>query len=235
MRNNLWALKLIRDDVEHKLLGKGDLKWQALFQACCLNFNKYLCDLFGEQLTLANELTFALQFARMDIEQLATLNKYEIPGHIEALDARLENDLTAEQLADHEYQFRVIYTMDAASKTRSHFEFVRPDSAKGKEIQNVLVHYKPSDHLYPHRALQVTRLVCERSGRPFTVHNHSQAWRLFKVRPPSDARQPENTDKDYCIYHAAHKDYTYSEKWIERLVKEIADDQKLAAIKAVKR
>jgi hypothetical protein len=80
----------------------------------------------------------------------------------------------------------------------------------------------------------VTRLVRERSGKPFTSHNHTQAWRLFKVHPPSVSKQPENTDKDYCIYHATHKDYTYSEKWIEHLVEEIADDQKLATIKAVK-
>ncbi|MCY4239257.1 MAG: DUF3644 domain-containing protein [Rhodospirillaceae bacterium] len=117
MRNNLRGLKIIRDDVEHKILGRADAKWRGLFQACCLNFDKALCDLFGDELTLANELAFALQFTRMDIEQLSTLNKYEIPNHIEALDARLEEGLSAEQLANLEYQFRVIYTMDAASKS----------------------------------------------------------------------------------------------------------------------
>ena len=75
VRNNLRALKIIRDDVEHKLLGRSDRKWQGLFQACCLNFDKALCDLFGNQLTLANELSFALQFTRMDVEQIACLNK----------------------------------------------------------------------------------------------------------------------------------------------------------------
>ena len=111
VRNNLRALKIIRDDVEHKLLGKSDTKWQGLFQACCLNFDKALCGLFGNRLTLANELAFALQFTRMDVEQLSTLNKYEIPAHIEAIDARLAEGMTDEQLADLEYQFRVIYTL----------------------------------------------------------------------------------------------------------------------------
>jgi hypothetical protein len=49
VRNNLRALKIIRDDVEHKLLGKGDLKWQGLYQACCLNFDKALCALFASR------------------------------------------------------------------------------------------------------------------------------------------------------------------------------------------
>jgi hypothetical protein len=39
---------------------------------------------------------------------------------------------------------------------------------------------------------------------------------------------------DYCIYHHAHGDYTYSEKWVELLVAEIADEGKWAAIKAYK-
>jgi hypothetical protein len=103
--------------------------------------------LFGERLTLANELAFALQFARMNVEQLTTVNKYEIPAHIEALDARLSEGLNEDQLADLEYQFRVIYTLDAASKSKAHFEFVRPDSKKGEEIRNILVHYKPADEL----------------------------------------------------------------------------------------
>jgi len=234
MRSNLRALKTIRDDVEHKSLGRADTRWFSLFQACCLNFDKTLCKLFGERLTLANELALALQFTRMNVEQLATVNKYEIPAHIDALDGRLQEGMTEEQLADLEYQFRVIYTIDAASKSRAHFEFVRPDSAEGKEIRNILVQYKPADDLYPHKPGNVCDLVQERAGKKFTNHNHTQAWRLHKVRPAAKAKQPENTNKDYCIYHAAHRDYTYSGKWIDRLVEEVTDDQKFAAIKAVK-
>lgn len=87
---------------------------------------------------------------------------------------------------------------------------------------------------YPYKPSQVCKLVSEPGGRPFTSHNHTQAWRLSKVRPPKGAKQPENTNKDYCIYHAAHGDYTYSEKWVNRLAKEIADDMKFAPINSVK-
>lgn len=233
-RNNLRSLKIIRDEVEHKILGKSDVKWLGLFQASCLNFDKAICDLFGEELTLAQELSFALQFSRMNVEQASLLNKYEIPTHIEALDARLAQGLTEDQQGDLEYQFRVIYTLDAASKTRSHIEFVRPESAEGKEIRNVLVQYKAADHLFPYKPGRVRQLVRNRTGKAFSIHNHTQAWHLFKARPPANAKQPENTNKDFCIYHAAHGDYTYSEKWVDRLADEVADEEKFAAIKAVK-
>lgn len=234
MRNNLRALKKIRDDVEHLLLGRADLRWLGLFQACCLNFDKVLCELFGERLTLANELSFALQFARLNIEQVTTLNKYEIPNHIEALDARLIEGLSEEQQADLEYQLRVVYTLDASSKSNAHFEFIRPESAEGKEIRNVLVQYKAADEMYPLKPTLVRKLVIKKSGKQFTQNNHSQAYQLFNVRPKWGAKQPEQTDKTYCIYHAAHRDYTYSNKWVERLVEAVTDEKQFAAIKAVR-
>ena len=233
-KNNLRSLKTIRDEVEHKLLGKSDVKWFGLFQACCLNFDKAMCKLFGDQLTLAHELSFALQFGRMNVEQLSLLHKYESPPHIEALDGRLNEKLSEKELADLDYQFRVIYTIDSASKSQTHIEFVRPDSDEGKDIQNVLVQHKISDHLYPHKPGAVVRLVKQKSGKTFTSRNHLQAWRLFKVRPRKPAKQPENTDKGFCIYHAAHYDYTYSDQWVDHLVRQVNDVEKFATIKAVK-
>jgi hypothetical protein len=66
MKNNLLSLKTIRDDVEHKMLGRSDVKWLALFQACCLNFDKTLVDWFGSRVSLQNDLSVALQFAKLD-------------------------------------------------------------------------------------------------------------------------------------------------------------------------
>ena len=123
---------------------------------------------------------------------------------------------------------------DAASKSRAHFEFIHPESVKGEDIRNVLVKYKAADELFPHKPTRVCELVKKRSGKPFSIHNHTQAWQLYKVRPQANAKQPQNTNKDYCIYHAAHGDYTYSDKWVDRLVEEIADNQRYDAIKAVK-
>ena len=60
---------------KHKLLGRADAKWLGLFQACCLNFDKAICDLFGSRSTLSHELSFAIQFTEMNLEQ-----RYQITG-----------------------------------------------------------------------------------------------------------------------------------------------------------
>ena len=182
MRNNLRGMKIIRDDVEHKLLGRTDAKWFGLFQACCLNFNKALTELFGDRLSLAKELGFALQFSRPDMDNLALAMKYDLPANIEAIDAKLSTKFTDVERADLEYEFRVIYTISGASKSRAHIEFIRPESAEGKEIQNVLVQYHPADHLYPYKPGQVCKTVSRMSGKIFTPHNHTQAWKLHRIR-----------------------------------------------------
>jgi hypothetical protein len=233
-KNNLESIKEIRDEVEHNLLGKADVKWLPLFQACCLNFDKVMCKNFSDKLTLAHELSFALQFGQMNIDQASLLQKYEIPQNIEALDARLQDKLTEDQLADLEYQFRVIYTLDSASKSKSHYEFIQADSDEAEEFRNILLKHKIADQLYPHKPGRIVALVKQKSGEIFNSRDHTQAWRFFKVRPPTKSKQPENTNKDYCIYHAAHKDYTYFDKWVGHLVEQVKDPKKISAIKGYK-
>ena len=66
------------------------------------------------------------------------------------------------------------------------------------------------------------------------VSNNTQAWHLYKVRPKKGSAQPANTNKDFCIYHAAHSDYTYSEKWINFLCEKVSLDEEFKKIRSVK-
>lgn len=234
IKQNLKALKKLRDKVEHHLLGKGDVKWLGIFQACCLNFDKAICDMFGARMTLSSDLSFALQFAKMNLEQVTTVNKYEVPEHINAIDAQLTEGMTLEQLSNLEFQFQVVYTLAATSKSKANIQFVNPESSEGKEIHNVLAKKVIADDLYPHKPGKVVKLVAKEAKKKFTSHNHLQAIRHFNIRPKNGSPQPQNTDKTFCIYHAAHKDYTYSDDWVKKLVAVVEDQQEFAKIKAIK-
>ncbi len=217
IKNNLKDIKEIRDAVEHLILRKGDLTFFPRFQACCLNFEKTLCALFGDRLTLSHDLSLALQFGKLDFEQLVTLEKYDIPQEIAALDAQLYGARTEAELADLEYQFRVIYTLQSSAKSRAHIQFVRPDTAEGKEICNVLEKRIIANSLYPYKPSQVCKLVNQRTKKKFSSYDHTKAAYQLKVRPNGPAKQPEVTDTKYCIYHPLYKSYSYSEAWVERL------------------
>ena len=234
IKNNLRSLKDIRDTVEHRLLGRADHKWLALFQACCLNFDKTICEMFGDKLTLQNDLSFALQFSRLSLDQIAVTQAFELPEHIAALDARLNERLTEGEAGDLEYQFRVVYTMIAGTKGKAHIQFVHPGSKEAEQIRNVLVKYKTADELYPYKPSRVVQIIAEKSGLPFTSHVHTLAWRKYRARPAHRSAQPDNTNKDYCIYHPAHGDYTYSDKWVEFLLKMASNAAEFKALKAWK-
>lgn len=225
-KQNLNALKEIRDVVEHHTIGPFDLRWLPLFQSTCLNFEKSLTDMFGQRLTLGRELGFSLQFAKLSTDQIAALQSYDIPEHIAALDARLTSKLGDGDADNLEYQFRVVYTLTSASKSKAHYEFVLPDSSEGKDIQNVLVKYKPVDDIWPLTPSEVVARVAAASARNFTSDKHQRAWKLYKVRPKTGAKQPVNTNKTYCIYHPPYKSYTYSLAWVEFLISEIENDSK---------
>jgi len=221
IRNNLISMKTIRDEVEHKMLGRSDLRWLSLFQACCLNFDRTIVEWFGSRVSLQSEISVALQFGRLALEQAAQISAYDIPENILAIDALLKKDMTETELDDLEYQFRIVYTFDSASKGKAHIQFLSPDSEEGKLVQNVLQKYKIADELYPHKPQKVAKIVSDFSGKPFGVSDHTLAWQKSKVRPPPGAKHPENTNKAYCLYHPAHRDYTYNDAWVELLVGEV--------------
>ena len=224
-KQNLAALKEIRDVVEHRTIGMFDQKWLPLFQSACLNFEKALTDHFGSQLTLGRDLGFSLQFAKMKTAELAALQVVDLPEHIAALDASLAAKLEEGDSEDLEYQFKVVYTLTSASKSKAHFQFVQPESAEGKEIQNVLIKFKPADDIWPFKPTEVVTRVAQTSGRPFTSDKHQRAWKLYKARPLTGAADPTATNKDYCVYHPPYKSYTYSQAWVDFLVNEIAGDE----------
>jgi hypothetical protein len=221
MKKNLLSLKAIRDDVEHKMLGRSDVKWLPLFQACCLNFDKMLVAWFGPRLTLQQELAVALQFGKLELEQLAQLTAYDVPPNITALDALLKKDMKEDELDDLEYQFRVVYTFDSASKGKAHIQFLSPDSAEGKSVQHVLQKFKIADELYRYKPGDVVKIIKRSVLKAYSMSDHTLAWQKHKVRPPKGAKAPDKTNREYCIYHSAHKDYTYNDKWIELLVGEM--------------
>lgn len=218
IRNNLNTIKVIRDEVEHKLLGRSDPRWLSVFQACCLNFDKTIVEMYGSRLSLQNEMSVALQFGKLQIDHAAQMQMYDVPQHIAALDALLTANLTEEELSDIEYQFRVVYTFDSASKGSAHIQFLTPDSDEGKSVHNVLQKYKVSDELYPHKPSDVAALVTKKGGRRFTVSDHTDAWRKHKVR----SAKGDKTNHTYCIFHRAYNSYTYNDAWVELLVSETA-------------
>lgn len=64
---NLRFLIGIRHEIEHQMTNKIDEFISAKLQACALNFDFYICKLFGDRYNLSKELSLAIQFSPLTL------------------------------------------------------------------------------------------------------------------------------------------------------------------------
>lgn len=57
----------------------------------------------------------------------------------------------------------------------------------------------------------------------FNLDAHSRCWRKYRVRPPKGSKNPEETQWKYCVYDKMHKDYGYTQEWVDFLSEKLKD------------
>lgn len=230
---NLMAVKELRDRVEHRTLNSLGQNFWPLFQANCLNFDQTLRKLFGDNVGLNEALSTAIQFSKMDTSGLSALHKYDLSPDIEAIDNQISQAVGETGNESIAYKFKVSYTFEKATKGDSNIVFT-DNNKSSKNVHNVLTKQVVGDDLWPYKAMQVVAKVAGSTGKPFNSHHHTLAWKKFGTRPRSKAKNPKDTNKEFCHYHAAHGDYTYSLKWVEHLIQIVEDDDKFEKLKTFK-
>ena len=61
-KHNLRFLIGLRHEIEHRRSAGADEKFSGRYLACCLNYERYICELFGKQYSLGAAAAFTLQF-----------------------------------------------------------------------------------------------------------------------------------------------------------------------------
>jgi len=150
------------------------------------------------------------------------------------------NDLPDELINDPKYSFRVYLVPKATTKPTSGdvaVEFVPydpkvPEEAEGLKRLTALIKERqvPVANLGFLKASQVVAQVRARIEAPFNLSHHVNAWQHFEVRPGGRSDKPEKTTAKYCVYDSVHKDYVYTQEWVELLCKELADSAKYEMI-----
>ena len=140
---NLEFLLELRHEIEHRSTDRIDEAVSAKLQACCLNFNQAIKTLFGAQYALERRLPIALQFVIYGADQRALLKRQrDLPANIEAMMDAFHAGLTPEEQADPAFRYKVAFipmTGTRASSADEAIQFVKPESAEGREIAHVLL------------------------------------------------------------------------------------------------
>jgi len=184
---NLRFLITIRHEIEHQLTNRIDDAISAKLQACCLNFNRAIKEIAGEQHGLERDLALALQFSGISRDQRdILLSNTDMPAHIQAAHAEFENGLTDEMVADPRYSYRVAYfeqVVNSRGKADQMVEFLRPGTEKGDHVRLALKEIeKPK--LKPG---QIVALIRGEGYPRFRVHHHTQFWQAVDAKAPDKA------------------------------------------------
>lgn len=243
-RRNLEFLCGVRNKIEHRHLPDLDASLYGECQSALLNLEELLVAEFGKKYALVEQLAVSLQFSqiappekRQAAKSLARGAARSVVEYIE----RFRGGLPPETLNSMKFAFSVFLVPKVANRQSTAdaaVQFVRVDDASPEELQrltrlNVLIRDKhiPIANLDMFKASQVVAAVTARvPGVPFGMGVHTKAWKHYAARPLSGDPHPDRTLSQYCVYDPVHRDYVYTQAWIDFLVKEIGDPQRYALL-----
>ena len=236
---------LLRNKIEHRFVPALDVHVAGECQALLLNFDDLLIAEFGDYFSLREQLAVPLQTTSVrSSSQSEALRRFQGKNYddlMEFLEA-FRGDLDDDVYTDPQYTFRVYLIPKIGnhqSSSDAAFEFVKYNPSKPEEMESLRKHvalikdrqvavvnpgrYKPS---------QVARLVERAVGRKFSVHNHRQAYLMYKIRATGEAA--DSCDTNFCQFDVVHRDYVYTQAWVDSLVGRMGDDTEYGNVTSFK-
>lgn len=121
----------------------------AKLQACAINFDYYISELFGKKYSLSDELAISIQFSPLNPEQreLLTDNKH-ITTNVLNFISEYESSLSEESLHNSRYAYRVLFVpVNAKRKGQADrvVEFVKGDSPEAEGIEKAYTYIKETE------------------------------------------------------------------------------------------
>lgn len=240
IKANLQLFIRLRNKIEHRYAPAIDLDLYGECQSLLCNFENLVVLEFGTYYSLSDALAFPLQvitsrqtWQEKSMKQVQKEHYQELKQFIDVYRADLEKEI----YADMEYCFRVYLIPKTGNHITSSdiaIEFIQFDpnnshQFEGIEKQLALIketrvqvanqgNYKPSD---------VIQKVSSAIGRKFIMHEHTKAWKYYAVR--GTVREPQKCKTKYCQYDEPHKDFIYTQAWIDFLVDQITGKKGLYA------
>jgi len=237
VRKNLEFFVGLRNKIEHRSMPELDPEIFGECQAMLMNFDEIVCSTFGERYAINGGLSLVLQLSRSTARlKTPSAGKKGVKTFrgIKAYVDQFRSSLSTEICSDLSYSFKVYLVPKVgahASKDAVAIEWVKYDQSKPEEMkqyEKVVALIKPKEvrvvNLDLLKPSDVAKKVAASIGKPFSVsHHHVTCYRHFNARPDKAAADPKACDTRYCVYDAAHRDYLYTQEWVDHLVKSLSN------------
>lgn len=243
-RKNIEFFIPLRNKIEHKSLPAIDSDIFGECQSFLLNFDKFVEMQFGAKYCLRESLSFSLQLfpslKKINIEK----NKDSETRAVQEFIRQYRTSISSNTMNSGEYSFKAFLIQVANHEKTSTLpiQFINYNDLTFEEQQELsrfvtLIQTKQVPVANPEgkKPGDVVKSVQMGLGDPkirrgekdvdkFNLSIHTNCWIFYKVRPNKETNQPEATRIEFCIYDATHKDYVYTQAWIDFLIKMMSDD-----------
>lgn len=185
-KKNLLFLIGLRNEIAHHMSPVLDQFVSARYQACCLNYNRYIRELFGDRYGIDQYLSYSLQFQSISREQLATPTEADLPANVRSYIARFDDELTVDELNSERFAFRMLFVPKLVGKPGQAdevIEFIKPDSEIAQSVNRDYVTFKEVERpkFLPG---QIVRMMQEEGYPKFTMHWHTELWHSLDAKNP---------------------------------------------------
>ena len=234
VRLNIEFFIPLRNMIEHRWARSFEAVIAGKVQSYVINFEDTIVAHFGRGEGIGERLRLPILLTTLTADAAAALRRAHrtIPARVRRYVADFDANVGEAVRSHPKYELRLLLVPKIGPKSEADaaLEFVRldeltDDERRQVETAAVMIRERQRDvrFLRGYKPTDVVREVQARIPFRFSVWgHHTPAWKHFKVRPESDSAQPDRTDERYCIYDPVHRDYVYSEAWVEKLCGELA-------------
>jgi len=246
IRKNLEFFIKLRNRIEHKSLPEIDSNIFGECQAMLFNFDKFIEKEFGEKYCIREALTFSLQLFPSKTALSQSIKTNQVAREVQTFIENYRSSISTDVMESGNYAFKafLIQVSNHDNSQSLPVQFVQWDKlsedkrtkarkvvamVKQKQTEVPVVNagfLKPGEVVLKVQKELGNKKVM-RNGKEqdlFNMTAHTRAWKKYSVRPGSQSKNPSRTDKRYCVYDKAHKDYVYKEEWVDMLVEEISNE-----------
>jgi len=210
----------IRNKVEHRFMPIIDPVISGECQSLLLNFEELLVQEFGDKNSIVESLFIPLQFTEQRKTLPKTKQDEKILNFIKTFRESLSEDIEGSQ----KFSFKAFFIPKLGNHRNSSdiaIEYIKfdPDNPEEmKKYSKFIVGIKEKTvqvaNQGKYKPSKVLEIIKERINNEKSMSWHTRMWKKHNVRPNS-----KNCKIQYCQYDEPHKDYIYTDAWIDLLVK----------------
>jgi Protein of unknown function (DUF3644) len=238
-KRNLDFFVRLRNKIEHRYVPAIDPHVAGECQALILNFDSMLVEEFGNYFAIRDAIAIPLQTSSVRVaSQTEALRKLqaqhfdEVKQFIDTYRGTLPDSIYDDQA----YAFRVFLMPKTGNHRNSSdlaIEFVRASDAERASLQSQIVAIKDRQvsvaNANLRKAKEVVRDVASRLKLPFNMTHHFRASVRYAARKPGKF-DATGCDPRYCIPDPLHRDYGWTDAWVELLVSKLTNPDEYAAV-----